>query len=222
MTTLNTNEELVISEYSALEEKINISSHALGFILSIAALILLNTRSFQYGDILHIVSFSIFGASLIALYGASTLYHHAKDPELRNRLRILDHAAIYLLIAGTYTPFTLVTLNGPTGWTIFAITWLMAAIGITLKIYFTGKYDILSTAMYVFMGWIILFAIQPLIDSLSAEGLFWLVSGGIAYTVGAVLYSIDKIKFNHAIFHSFVLAGSACHFISVYFYVLPV
>ncbi len=208
-----------LTEYSAIEEKFNVSSHALGFILSNVALIFLIDRTLQHGNILHLVSFVIFGASLIALYAASTIYHHAKDPVLRNRLRILDHAAIYLLIAGTYTPFTLVTLNGPTGWTIFGITWLMAATGIILKIFFTGKYDMLSTIMYVFMGWIIIFAIQPLIDNLSAEGLFWLVSGGVAYTVGAVLYSIKQIKYNHAIFHSFVLVGSACHFIAVYLYV---
>ncbi len=215
------NIDTTINEYSALEEKINISSHALGFLLSILALVFLNVRTFEYGTIWHIVSFAIFGASLIILYAISTIYHHAKDPVLRNRLRILDHSAIYLLIAGTYTPFTLVTLNGPTGWTIFSITWLMAAIGITLKIFFTGRYDILSTIMYVFMGWIILFAIQPLIENLSAEGLFWLVSGGVAYTLGAILYSIDRIRYNHAIFHFFVLIGSTCHFISVYLYVLP-
>jgi len=208
-------------EYSAFEEKLNISSHALGFFLSVIALILLNVRSFQYGNAWHITSFAIFGASLIALYATSTIYHHAKDPVLRKRLRILDHSAIYVLIAGTYTPFTLVTLNGPTGWTIFAVTWMMALAGIILKLYFTGRYDKLSTAMYVFMGWVIIFAIQPLIDSLSSEGLFWLVSGGIAYTVGAILYSIKQIKFNHAIFHTFVLIGSACHFIAVYLYVLP-
>jgi len=211
-----------MNEYSIIEERINISSHALGFLLSVIALVFLNTRTFEYGNVWHIVSFGIFGASLIALYAASTIYHHAKDPILRGRLRILDHAAIYLLIAGTYTPFALVTLNGPTGWTIFGVTWLMAATGITLKIFFTGKYDILSTVMYVFMGWIILFAIQPLIDNLSSEGLFWLVSGGVAYTVGAILYSIKQIKFNHAIFHTFVLIGSTCHFVSVYLYVLPV
>jgi len=210
-----------INHYSPAEEKINIASHAFGFVLSVVALVLLVVHASQHGNAWHIVSFSIFGASLVTLYAASTIYHSAKNPVLRSRLRIVDHATIYILIAGTYTPFTLVTLGGFAGWTIFGFSWGMAVIGIVLKIFFTGKYDLLSTLMYVFMGWIIVFALDPLIHNLSSEGLFWLVAGGIAYTLGAVLYSIQKIKFNHAIFHVFVLIGSACHFISVYFYVLP-
>lgn len=207
--------------YPPLEEKINISSHALGLLLSIAALVLLVARASEYGNGWHLVSFSIFGASLVTLYAASTIYHKTRQPELRSRLRIVDHASIYVLIAGTYTPFTLVTLNGTAGWIIFGITWGMALTGIVLKLFFTGRYSILSTAMYVFMGWIVLFAIKPLVDNLSAEGLFWLVAGGLAYTLGAILYGVKKIKFNHAIFHVFVLLGSACHFMAVYFYVLP-
>ncbi len=208
-------------DYSPAEEKINIASHALGFVLSLVALVLLVVRASLYGNAWHIVSFSIFGASLVTLYAASTIYHSAKNPVIRNRLRIVDHATIYILIAGTYTPFTLVTLGGVTGWVIFGVSWGMALVGIVLKIFFTGKHDLLSTLMYVFMGWIIVFAIEPLIHNLSSQGLFWLVTGGVAYTLGAVLYSIKKIKFNHAIFHVFVLIGSASHFISVYFYVLP-
>ncbi len=211
-----------IKYYSPGEEKININSHAVGFVLSIIALILLVVRASNHGDIWHIVSFSIFGASLIVLYATSTIYHSTKKPELRNRLRILDHASIYVLIAGTYTPFTLVTLQGTTGWVIFGVSWTLALCGIILKLFFTGRYRLLSTSMYVFMGWIIIFAIKPLIASLSSDGLFWLIAGGLAYTLGAILYSIKKIKFNHAIFHMFVLMGSFCHFISVYFYILPV
>ena len=207
--------------YSPLEEKTNIISHAVGLVLSIVALVLMVVRASEYGNAWHIVSVSIFGASLISLYAASAFYHSAKDLKTRSRLRIIDHATIYVLIAGTYTPFTLVTLNGTVGWMIFAISWTMAFSGVILKLFFTGKYNVLSTLMYVFMGWIIIFAIKPLINSLSSEGLFWLVAGGIAYTTGAVIYSIKKIKFNHAIFHMFVLLGSLCHFISVYFYVLP-
>jgi hemolysin III len=183
--------------------------------------VLLVLHASKYGDAWHIVSFGIFGASLIILFAASTIYHSAKDPLSRARLRIVDHASIYILIAGTYTPFTLVTLNGPIGWSIFAITWGMALSGIVLKLFFTGRYELISTLMYVFMGWIIVFAISPLIDRLSSDGLFWLVAGGIAYTVGAILYGIKKIKFNHAIFHVFVLIGAFCHFVAVYFYVLP-
>jgi len=206
--------------YTPVEEMTNIISHAVGLVLSIVALLLMLIRASESGHTLYIVSAAIFGASLIALYAASTLYHSAKDPKVRSRLRINDHATIYILIAGTYTPFTLITLNGWIGWTIFGVSWGMATAGVTLKIFFTGKYNVLSTLMYVLMGWIIIFAIKPLINSLSSEGLFWLVAGGLAYTTGAVIYSIKKIKFNHAIFHLFVLLGSACHFISVYFYVL--
>ena len=207
--------------YSPAEESFNIYSHAIGFILSVFALILLVMRASSVGDAWHIVSFSIFGVSLVVLFAASTVYHSIKHPEIRNRMRIVDHASIYILIAGTYTPFTLVTLNGSTGWTIFSISWGMAIIGIILKLFFTGKFDLLSTVMYVFMGWIIVFAIEPLVNNLSSQGLFWLVAGGVAYTVGAILYSINNIKFNHAIFHVFVLLGAGCHFISVYYYVLP-
>ena len=210
-----------IKYYSPIEEKINIISHAIGFILSIVAFVLLVTHANLHGDVWHIVSFSIFGASLIILYAASTFYHSAKKSELRNRLKIIDHASIYVLIAGTYTPFTLVTLKGTIGWVIFGTSWGLALTGIILKLFFTGKYNLISTIMYVLMGWIIVFVIKPLINNLPLEGLLWLVAGGISYTIGAILYSIKKIKFNHAIFHVFVLIGSFCHFMSVFFYVLP-
>jgi hemolysin III len=210
-----------VKSYSPMEEMINISSHAFGLLLSVVALVMLVIHAGADGDVWHIVSFSIFGASLVILFAASTIYHSARDAATRARLRVVDHASIYVLIAGTYTPFTLVTLNGPVGWTIFGITWGMALSGIVLKLFFTGRYELVSTLMYVFMGWIIVFAISPLIDKLPSGGLFWLVAGGIAYTVGAVLYGIKKIKFNHAIFHVFVLIGAFCHFVAVYFYVLP-
>lgn len=211
----------IIKYYSPIEEKINITTHAIGFILSIVAFVLLVTHANLHGDVWHIVSFSIFGASLIILYAASTFYHSAKKSELRNRLKIFDHASIYILIAGTYTPFTLVTLNGTIGWVIFGTSWGLALTGIILKFFFTGKYKLISTIMYVLMGWVIVFAIKPLINNLPLEGLLWLLAGGIFYTIGAILYSIKKIKLNHAIFHMFVLSGSFCQFMSVFFYVLP-
>jgi hemolysin III len=214
-------DEEYVKSYSPAEERVNISSHAIGLLLSVVALALLVMHASSNGDVWHIVSFSIFGASLIILFAASTIYHSSRDPASRARLRVVDHASIYVLIAGTYTPFTLVTLNGTIGWTIFGITWGMALIGIVLKLFFTGRYEKVSTLMYVFMGWIIVFAIGPLIDNLSPDGLSWLVAGGIAYTVGAILYGIKQIKFNHAIFHVFVLVGAFCHFVAVYFYVLP-
>jgi hemolysin III len=210
-----------VKYYPPLEEKLNIASHAIGFFLSIAALALLATYASLEGTVWHIVSFSIYGASLIILFGASTIYHSVKKPELRSKLRIFDHASIYVLIAGSYTPFTLITLNGLVGWVIFSAAWGMALIGIVLKLFFTGRYKLVSTLMYVFMGWLIIFAIKPLANNLQPEALNWLIAGGVAYTVGAVLYSIKKIKFNHAIFHIFVLVGASCHFIAVFFYLLP-
>ena len=210
-----------IEYYSSIEEKINIISHATGFILSIVAFVLLVMRASLHGDVWQIVSFSIFGASLIILYGASTLYHSAKKPVLRNKLNIIDHISIYVLIAGTYTPFTLVTLKGTIGWVIFGISWGLALTGIILNLFFTGKYDLISTIMYVFLGWVIVFAIKPLIHYLTLDGLLWLFAGGISYTIGAILYSFNKINFNHGIFHMLVFIGSFCHFVSVFFYVLP-
>ncbi len=207
--------------YSPLEEKANILSHTLGLLLSFAALILLVVRAGRYGDAWHVVGAAIFGASLIALYAASTAYHSATNPARRARLRIIDHATIYILIAGTYTPFSLVTLHGPVGWTIFGVTWGMAAIGTVLKLFFTGRFNLVSTLMYVFMGWIIVFAVKPLIANFPLEGIYWLVAGGVSYTTGAVIYSIGKMPLNHAIFHVFVLGGSICHFVAVYFYLLP-
>lgn len=207
--------------YSPLEERLNVISHGIGVILGIVALVFLVIHASQNGTASHIVSFSIYGASIIVLYLASTLYHVSRKPTARKRLRIFDHAAIYILIAGTYTPFTLVTLDGALGWTIFGLVWGFALVGIILKLFYTGRFDKLSTLMYVCMGWLIIFAIKPLIANFSSEGLFWLLAGGIAYTIGAILYSFQKLPLNHAIFHVFVLAGSIFHFVSVYAYVLP-
>lgn len=213
------NQSTAIKHYSDSEERLNIISHAIGIVFGIVALVLLVIRASLHGNAWHIVSFSIFGASLIVLFTASTCYHSSQQPKRRSRLRIVDHAAIYVLIAGTYTPFTLVTLQGTVGWVIFGISWGMAVSGIILKLFFTGRYDLISTLLYVFMGWMIIFAIKPLMNNLSPAGLTWLVAGGIAYTLGAILYSIKQIPFNHAIFHLFVLAGSFCHFIAIYCYV---
>ncbi|HUW07377.1 MAG TPA: hemolysin III family protein [Williamwhitmania sp.] len=213
--------DIVPKYYSPAEENTNIISHAVGFALSILATVLLVVHAAKFGTAKHIVSFAVFGVSLMVLYAASTLYHSAKKTERRNRLKIFDHTAIYILIAGTYTPFTLVTLAGTTGWVIFGIAWGAALVGVVLKLFFTGRFSIASTVMYVLMGWVVVFAIKPLINALPAEGLFWLFAGGVAYTVGAILYSIKKIPFNHAIFHILVLVGSFCHFISIFYYVLP-
>ena len=215
-------EQKKITYYDPKEEKLNVISHAFGLFLSVVALVLLVVYASIEGSAWHIVSFSIYGASLIVLYAASTFYHNSKTPKLRYRLNIFDHASIYVLIAGTYTPFTLVVLDGWVGWTIFGVSWGLALTGVILKLFFIGKYDKISTIAYVLMGWLIVFAIKPLVQNLPIEGLLWLLGGGISYTVGAILYSIKRIKYNHAIFHIFVLLGSFCHFIAVFFYVLPI
>jgi hemolysin III len=204
-----------------MEERINIMSHAVALLFSIAGLLALVTRALLHGTTWHLVSFSVFAISLIALYTASTAYHSTREPKLRVRLRTVDHAAIYVLIAGTYTPFALVTLQGPVGWTIFGIAWGMALTGIALKLFYTGRFELASTLVYIFMGWMIVFFIKPMATQLPATGLAWLLAGGISYTVGAVLYSIPKVPFHHATFHLFVVFGSFCHFIAVYAYVLP-
>ena len=208
-----------IQFYSPAEEKLNIWSHAFGIFLSIIALVLLIIKAVQQDNIWMMISFPIFGVSLILLYLASTLYHASKEPQKRFKLKVFDHAAIYVLIAGSYTPFTLVSLNGETGWLIFSMVWVMAFTGIILKLFFTGRFKIVSTAMYVLMGWLIIFYFQDLTAHLHEKGVFYLILGGVLYTIGAILYSIKKIKFNHAIFHFFVLAGSFCHFLSIYLYV---
>jgi hemolysin III len=209
-----------IKYYSPLEENINIFSHAIGLFLSIIATILLVKKSIELGGVLSLVSSLVFGFSLMALYAASTFYHSARKADLRRKLRVIDHASIYCLIAGTYTPFSLLVLKGAAGWTIFSIAWLMALVGVVLKLFFTGRYQLISTFMYVFMGWIIIFVFEPLKQNLPTAGLDWLLAGGFFYTVGAALYAIKKIKLNHAIFHLFVLAGSFCHFLAIYRYVI--
>ncbi len=210
-----------VKYYPPLEEKLNIVSHAIGAVLSVIGLIFLLQHAIVDGDGWHIFSFALFGGSLITLFTASTCYHSSQAPARRSRLRVFDHAAIYVFIAGSYTPFCLLSLKGALGWGVFALAWSFAGVGITLKLFFTGRYQLLSTLMYVFMGWMIVFFIKPLSAALPAQGLYWLVAGGIAYTVGAVLYAIKGLKFNHAIFHLMVLVGSICHFISIYFFVLP-
>ena len=205
--------------YPAKEERFNIISHAIGLALSVLALVLLCLKS--YGNSrLELFSVVTYGLSLIMLYTASTMYHASIGLLVRNRLNILDHAAIYVLIAGTYTPFTLITLPENIGRPIFLIVWSIALVGVVLKLFFTGRFDKLSTIIYVAMGWIIIFAIKPLIQSLELGGLLWLFAGGLAYSVGAVFYSREMLNNNHAIFHVFVLIGSFCHFVSVYWYVL--
>ena len=209
--------EATTEDYSPLEEKLNIWTHGFGFIASVVGFFFV---CFKTGvTTTYLVSAIVFMLSMCILYLASTTYHASVVPKMRARLKIFDHAAIYVLIAGTYTPFTLVTLSGETGYWIFGVAWCIALVGIILKLFFTGRFDILSTVLYVAMGWLIVFAYKSLLANLAPEGVQWLFAGGIAYTIGAVLYSISKIPLNHAIFHVFVLIGSFCHFMAIYFYV---
>ena len=205
-----------------VEERVNALTHGVGAALAAAGLIFLVVSAYVYGGLWHVVSFSIYGASLVLLYLASTLYHSFQNEERKHRLRIFDHAAIYLLIAGTYTPFSLVVLHGLLGWTIFSIVWGLAAVGIIFQLFFVNRFKKTATLCYLFMGWLIVFFLQPLAAALAPEGLFWLAFGGVLYTVGAVFYLFKRIPYNHAVWHVFVMGGSAAHFIAVAQYVLPI
>lgn len=202
--------------YPKKEETLNIWSHAIGLLLATLAFPFLVVKAMAFSNAWHLVSFIVFGLSMILLYAASTFYHAATKPVSRKRLKIFDHAAIYVLIAGSYSPFCLVALDSKLGWYMFVAVWSFAILGIILKLFFTGRFKLLSTSLYLFMGWQIVFFIKPLIASLTPENLQLLFLGGVFYSIGAVLYSIKKIPFNHAIFHLFVLLGTISHFIAIY------
>jgi len=203
------------------EETANTLTHALGLVLSILgapSLVLMATR---HGDAWHVATCAVYGASLIVLYAASTLYHGARVPQWKQVLRTIDHACIYLLIAGTYTPFTLVTLRGGWGWTLFGLVWGFALAGIGFKLFWAGRFEFLSTAMYVLMGWLALIAVRPILEVFPTGCILWLLAGGLAYTGGVAFYAFDRKPYLHAAWHVFVLAGSACHYFAVMYYVLP-
>ena len=201
--------------YTVAEERINVITHGFGFILALFGSILLLNQGFKEGVHLKLISYLIYCSGLLTLYLASTLYHSAKKPERKNRLNVFDHSAIYVLIAGTYTPIALLAIKGTWGLLIFCIIWVLAIIGVIMKLQFIGRYSKISTATYVLMGWVILIAIKPLINSMITSGLLWLLAGGIFYTFGALLYQRKSMKYNHAIFHVFVLLGSFCHYIVI-------
>ncbi len=209
-----------INTYEPFEEKLNIYTHLLGIIFSIIAGFLLIQKTIESHNKIKFIAAIIYSISLLLLYMASTLYHAAKIPSKRRLLNILDHAAIFVLIAGTYTPFAMITLKGFWGLVLLILIWTIAITGMVLKFFFTGKYNTLSTILYVSMGWIAIFFIKPLMQNLPVNGIYWLIAGGIFYTVGAIFYSLDKLKFNHAIFHIWVLLGSLAHFIAIYKYVM--
>lgn len=209
------------SGYSPGEERANQVTHGLGAVLGIAGLVLLVVFSRRNGDTWHVVSTAIFGAMLVLLYTASTLYHSFESDRAKHLLRKFDHAAIFLLIAGTYTPFVLVTLRGPWGWSLFGVVWGLAILGVVLKFWFAGRFRMASTFIYLVMGWLVMIAIKPLLAALPAGGLKLLVAGGLCYTGGAVFYLWRRLPYHHAIWHLFVLGGSACHWAAVFLYVVP-
>ncbi len=207
--------------YTLAEEVAHSLTHGLGMLLSIAGMVILVRFSSHNGDAWHVVSSSIYGSSLILLYGASTLYHAIPHPNAKAVLQRIDHAAIYLLIAGTYTPFLLISLRESWGWPLFGIIWTLALIGVTLEFINWKPFEKISLALYLGMGWIIVFAINPMLEQVETGGLVLLLIGGLCYSFGVIFYVWEKLAFNHAIWHLFVLAGSVLHFFSILFYVIP-
>ncbi|MBX7152463.1 hemolysin III family protein [bacterium] len=207
--------------YSKGEEIANSVTHGLGVMLSIAGLVILIIYAALNGTAIHVVSATIFGSTLILLYTASTLYHSFQSPRVKRIMRILDHSGIYLLIAGTYTPFTLISLNGAWGWSLFGVVWGLALAGVIFKIFFTGRFGAVSTVIYLAMGWIAIVAIKPMIELIPTGGLWWILAGGLAYSFGVIFYAWKKLPYAHAVWHMFVLGGSVCHFFAVLLYVIP-
>ena len=210
------------SQYSPAEEFIHAVSHGVGLILSIAGLAWMLDLSIGVSDPWRIVASSIYGVSLISLFLTSTLYHGLHASPHRHLFKLLDHCAIYLLIAGTSTPFLIVAMRTNTGWWLFGIMWALAAIGILSKLWHGHRYPRLSLAGYLIMGWLLVFVAPEMMDAIGAHGMGWLVAGGLCYTVGAAFYAAKKMVFHHVIWHLFVLAGAACNFLAVVWYVLPV
>lgn len=211
----------VLRRYSVAEEVANSVTHGIGIVLSIAGLAVLTAFAAMQGDAWHVVGCSIFGAALILNYTASTLYHSIQLERFKGALRALDHSAIFLLIAGTYTPFMLVNLRGPWGWSLLAGVWAIAVLGIALRLLLKGRWHGLVVSLYIAMGWAVVGAVQPMLHHVAAGGLILLAAGGLAYTVGVIFYKWKRLPYHHAIWHVFVLLGSALHFFAVLFYVIP-
>lgn len=203
------------STYTPREELANSLTHGLGVGLSLGGLALLVTRAARFGDAWQVVSASVFGATLVLLYTASTLYHSFRSPEAKRILRKLDHSSIYLLIAGTYTPFMLVNLRGAWGWSLLCVIWGLALAGVILKLWLTGRFRLVSTVCYVAMGWLIVIAVKPMLAAVPSAGLWLLLAGGLCYTGGTLFYLWKSLRYHHAVWHLFVLAGSVCHFFAV-------
>lgn len=209
------------SKYSPGEEIAHTITHGIGALLSIAGLSVLVAYSTLNGNAWHIVSSSIYGASLVILYSASSLYHGIPNPRAKQVLKQLDHAAIYILIAGTYTPFLLISLHGAWGWSLFGVIWSIAIFGVVVEFINVPQLKRLSLGLYLGLGWIVVIAIKPMLAQVATGGLLLLLLGGLSYSFGVIFYIRDKKPFNHAIWHLFVLAGSVLHYFSVLFYVIP-
>ena len=208
-------------EYSNSEEIVSSITHGIGVGLGAAGLIVLVTLAGLAGDGWRVVSFSIYGATLVLLYLSSLLYHSVRTPRAKRFFRYFDHASIFLLIAGTYTPFTLISLRGWWGWALFALIWIMAITGIVLTFVLMDRSRLLAGILYITMGWLVIIAVKPLLNAVPRAGVLWLLAGGLAYTFGVVFYLWKRLPFNHAIWHLFVMGGSLCHFFAVYYGVLP-
>ena len=208
--------------YTSGEEIAHSITHGIGAGLSLAGLIILVILAVRFGDNYQIVSFSIYGATLVMLYLASTLYHSFQNPHLKQIFKRMDHASIYLLIAGSYTPFLLVGIRGSLGWTLFAVIWGLAVLGASFKAIFIRRFQKLSVLTYIFMGWLCVFAAKAMLANIPKGGLIWLAAGGVVYTVGVIFYMLKEVRYTHAIWHLFVLGGSICHYIAVLFYLAPV
>lgn len=215
--------ESTVVYYSPREEIANAVTHGFATIASIVGLVLLIAFALKFsGDTVLVTSVTIFGASMILLYLASTLYHAISHPRAKQVLQLLDHAMIFVLIAGSYTPFCLVTLEGIVGYVLCAAVWAIAIIGVTMQSFLLKKSDWISCALYLTMGWLVVFAIKPLIMSLPLGGLILLAAGGVAYSLGVIFYLCERIPYNHAIWHVFVFAGTVLQFLSVLLYVIPI
>ncbi|KAA5823619.1 hemolysin III family protein [Algibacter amylolyticus] len=204
---------------SPFEEKLNSITHALGALFGVVALVLLLTHNTNKTD-WSLFSVILYGLSIVILFLASTFYHAVKQERYKHYFRIADHISIYFLIAGTYTPVCLISLDESLGWILFFIVWGIAAFGVILKLFFTGRFELFSTLLYLVMGWLIVFDFSNLANQIGEQGIFWLFAGGMAYTVGIVFYAIDKIPYNHVIWHLFVLAGAVFHFLMIFNYVI--
>lgn len=215
------NTQVAVKRYSVAEEIANSLSHGAGVLFGVFALLLLVLKSVQMDDTRRVITFSIYGATIIALFLASTLYHAIPFPRAKSVLKLMDHCAIYLLIAGTYTPFLLLTLGDRFGAMLMVIIWGLAVAGIIFKIFYLGRFQAISLITYLGMGWLAVLASYELLANLPWNGIALLLAGGVIYSLGTIFFAVRRIPFNHAIWHLFVLGGCLCHFLAIYFYVLP-